>query len=157
MKTRNRARAALFAGLLMTVAGTPTLAQGLDLKGALGELGGLGSGSGSGSSGSGSGRASAMQSGSLGNAAGIIEYCLKNNLLSGNDASSASSLKDKLLGKLSGSTSQPATKDSGYLSGAKGVLQTGTGNSVDLSSNGLKAAASKQVCDTVMEQAKSFL
>jgi hypothetical protein len=150
MKTPKRARAALFAGLLMTAACGSALAQGLDLKGALGGLGGLGGGSGA------TAGAGALQSGSLGNAAGIIEYCLKNNLLSGGNASSASTLKDKLLGKLTGSTGQPATKDNGYLSGAKGVLQTGTGNSVDLS-GGLQAAASKQVCDTVMDQAKSFL
>ena len=145
MKVRNHARAALLAGMLVAVSGAPALAQGLDLKGALGGLGGLG----------GSGSASgAPTSGSLGNAAGILEYCIKNKYLSNG---SASSLKDQLMSKLTGSTGQPAQKDSGYLSGAKGILQTGTGNSLDLSGDGLKAAAAGQVCDTVLDQAKSFL
>jgi hypothetical protein len=149
MKTRNHARAAVLAGMLMTMAGGPALAQGLDLKGALGGLGGLGGSSGS--------SAGALQSGSLGNAAGILEYCIKNKYLSGGNATSASSLKDQLLSKLGGSSGQPAQKDPGYLSGAKGLLQTGSGNSVDLSGDGLKAAASEQACDAVLQQAKSFL
>ncbi|OZI62269.1 DUF2501 domain-containing protein [Bordetella genomosp. 11] len=146
MKIRNHAGAAVLAGMLMTGFGAPALAQGLDLKGALGGLGGLGGGSGA--------DASALSAGSLGNAAGILEYCIKNKYL---PDGSASSLKDQLMSKLGGSTGQAPQKDSGYLSGAKGILQTGTGNSVDLGGSGLKAAMAEQACDAVMQQAKSFL
>jgi hypothetical protein len=144
MNIRNRVRAALVGGLLMTVAGGPVLAQGFDaIKGA---LGGLGGGS--------SSNAGGLQAGSLANAAGVLEYCIKNNYLSGGNASS---LKDQLLGKLTGTTGQPAQKDGGYLEGAKGVLQTGSGNTVSLGGDGLKAAVTQQACDAIMNQARSFL
>lgn len=153
MKIRKHARAtALAAALAAALAGTlamaagPALAQGLDLKGALEGLGGLGGGS--------TPDAGALTSGSLGNAAGILEYCVKNKYLPDGNASS---LKDRLMNKLGGTTGQPAQKDSGYLSGAMGILQTGGGNSVDLSGGGLKKAAAQQACDVVLQQAKSFL
>jgi hypothetical protein len=143
--------------MLMAASAGPALAEGLDLKGALGglgNLGGLGGNSGS-AAGSGAGLdASALTSGNLGNAAGILEYCIKNKYLPNG---SASSLKDQLLSKLGGTTGQAPQKDSGYLSGAKGILQTGNGNSLDLSGGGLKAAAAEQACDVVLQQAKSFL
>jgi hypothetical protein len=144
MKIRNRASAALLAGAMAV--GAPALAHAFDLKGAVGGLSDLAGGSG--------GSAGALQSGSLGNAAGILEYCLKNKYLSGGNASS---LKDQLMGKLGSTTGQPAQKDSGYLSGAKGLLQTGSGSTVDLSGGGLKAAATQQACDAIMKQAQSFL
>ncbi|ANN76646.1 DUF2501 domain-containing protein [Bordetella flabilis] len=144
MKIRNRVRVALIIGALMASAHGPAIAQGFDsIKGA---LGGLGSGSASGGAG--------LQSGSLANAAGVLEYCIKNKYLSGG---SASSLKDQLLGKLSGTTGQPAQKDEGYLEGAKGLLQTGSGNTVSLGGDGLKAAATQQACDAIMNQARAFL
>ncbi|OZI20206.1 hypothetical protein CAL26_21955 [Bordetella genomosp. 9] len=146
MKTRNFARAAALAGMLAAMAAGPAHAEGLDLKGALGGLGGLGGGS--------TPDAGGLTAGNLGNAAGILEYCIKNKYLSDG---TASSLKDRLLGKLGGSTGQPPQKDSGYLSGAMGVLQTGSGKSVDLSGGGLKQAAAQQACDVVLQQAKSFL
>ena len=51
------------------------------------------------------GSLSSITPGSIGNAAGIIEFCVKNNYLSG---SNASPVKDQLMGKLSGSQDQPA-------------------------------------------------
>jgi hypothetical protein len=146
MKIRNHARAAALAGMLAAVAAGPALAEGLDLKGALGGLSGFGGGS--------TPDAGALTSGSLGNAAGILEYCVKNKYL---PEGNAGSLKDRLMDKLGGTTGQAAQKDSGYLSGAMGVLQTGAGNSVDLSGGGLKKAAAQQACDVVLQQAKSFL
>src|ERR1700743_2959598 len=55
-------------------------------------------------------------SGSMGNVAGILQYCVKNNYLGGD--SGASGIAGKLLGKTQGGDSDP-----GYLSGAKGILQ----------------------------------
>ncbi|TCV92360.1 uncharacterized protein DUF2501 [Luteibacter rhizovicinus] len=105
--------------------------------------------------------ASSLTSGSATNAAGIIQYCLKNNFLGGD--SGASSVKDKLLGSVTGDTkaagndsgsgsatdklmgkygiggkssSSSATKDKGYTDGANGILKTGDGKSVDLGSLG---------------------
>lgn len=121
----------------------------------LGKLGGLlGGGGGS------------LSSGSMGNVAGLLQYCVKNNYLGG--GSGASGIKDQLLGKLgagggasasseasSGSSdvlgslmggkkkkaaNQAAggdpTRDPSYLSGAKGLLQGSNGQTFDLANAG---------------------
>jgi hypothetical protein len=92
-----------------------------------------------------------MTSGSMGNVAGLLQYCIGNNYLSGD---AASSVKDKLLGKLPGGEQ---TKDPGYSDGVKGLLHGANGNQMDLSGGGLKAEVTKQACDTILAQAKSFL
>jgi len=121
----------------------------------LGKLGGMIPGGGS-----------SMTSGSMGNVAGLLEYCVKNNYLGGN--SGASGIQSQLMGKLGGgsnsssnsagsstsdmlgqltgskkkssdssaSASGGATNDPGYLSGAKGILQGNNGQSMDLNSLG---------------------
>jgi hypothetical protein len=139
--------AALF-GVLAPMA--PATAQVEDLlkhgqgsgaaSGGLGKLGGMGSALSGGS----------LASGSTGNVAGLLEFCMKNNLLSGQDASA---VKDKLMGKLGGT---PAP-ESGYAEGTQGVLKTGSGGQLDLSSSGLKEQATRQICDKVLAQAKSML
>jgi len=119
----------------------------------LGKLGGLlGGGGGS------------MSSGSMGNVAGLLQYCVKNNYLGGD--SGASGIKDQLMGKLGaggGATSSgeaasggdvlgglmgkkkknssqssggDPSRDPSYLSGAKGILQGSNGKSLDLSNVG---------------------
>lgn len=110
-------------------------------SGAAGSLGNLGSAL-SGSS---------LSSGSLGNVTGLLQYCIKNNYL---NADSASGVKDSLLSKLPGGAS---TTDSGYTQGTNGILTAGNGSQLDLSGNGLKEAATKQVCDKILTQAKSML
>jgi hypothetical protein len=106
---------------------------------ALGNLGGLGNGL----------SLQSLTSGSTGNVAGVLEYCVKNNYLGGG----ASSVKDGLMSKLGGSSSS----DSGYTDGAKGILDSGSGKQVDLSGGGLKEQITKQVCDKILEQGKSLL
>ena len=93
----------------------------------------------------------AMTAGSTGNVAGILEFCIRNNYLKGN---AASGVKDALMGKLPGGS---AKSDSGYGDGAKGILNSASGNKVDLGGGGLKAEVTRQVCDTVLSQAKSLL
>ncbi|MEJ8811752.1 DUF2501 domain-containing protein [Variovorax ureilyticus] len=95
--------------------------------------------------------AGSMASGSLGNAAGVLEYCLKNNYLSG---ASASSIKDQLMGKIPGG--QPAS-DAGYVDGSKGILTSSDGKKMDLTGGGLKAELTKKACDFVLNQAKSMI
>jgi oligoribonuclease NrnB/cAMP/cGMP phosphodiesterase (DHH superfamily) len=84
---------------------------------------------------------------------GVVEYCIKNNYLS--SASGASSVKDQLMSKLS--SKESPTSDSGYTDGAKGMLDSSNGKQLDLSGGGLKAEATKQVCDKILAQAKSML
>ncbi|MDR3444087.1 MULTISPECIES: DUF2501 domain-containing protein [Dyella] len=138
--------------------GTACVAIGLSLActtgGAqdLGKLGGMIPGGGG-----------SMTSGSMGNVAGLLQYCVKNNYLGGN--SGASGIQSQLMGKLGGggsnsssnstgsstsdmlgkltgskkssdSSSGSGTNDPGYLNGAKGILQGGNGQSTDLSSLG---------------------
>jgi hypothetical protein len=95
---------------------------------------------------------SPLTSGSMGNVAGLLQYCVGNNYLSGQGAAS---LKDQLVGKLPGGSQ---TRDPGYSDGVKGLLHGSNGNLMDLGgSGGLKANVTKEVCDTILAQAKSFL
>ena len=112
-------------------------------SGGLGSLSGLAGGS----------SLQSLSSGSTGNVAGVLEFCIKNNYLSGDGASS---VKDSLMSKLPGGASS-SSSDSGYQDGSKGVLDSSSGKQLDLGGGGLKAAATKQVCDKILSQAKSTL
>jgi len=95
------------------------------------------------------------QSGSMGNVAGILQYCVKNNYLGGN--SDASGIASKLLGKTQGGSS-----NSDYTSGAEGLLKGKDGNTTNLSSIGggnsdLKSKLTTKACGVVLNQGKSFL
>jgi hypothetical protein len=95
---------------------------------------------------------SPLASGSIGNVAGLLQYCIGNNYLSGGGASS---VKDQLMGKLPGGSQ---TQDRGYTDGLKGMLHSSQGKQMDLSSGGgLTADLTKKACETVLTQAKSFL
>lgn len=104
-------------------------------------LGGLGGALGGGS----------MTSGSMGNVAGLLEFCIKNNYLSGG---AASSVQNALVGKLPGGAS---SSDSGYKSGLSGILSGSNGSQMDLGGGGLKEELTKQVCDKVLAQGKSMI
>lgn len=160
MKARTYRTAALgilFAALL------PVSGAQAQLGNLLNQAGGNGSGSGSGSGSSGglgslgsmgsalSGQS--LTSGSTGNVAGVLEFCIKNNYVS---ASGASSVKDSLMSKLPGGSSA-ASSDSGYSDGAKGILSSSSGQQLDLSGGGLKQQATKQICDKILAQGKSML
>ena len=97
---------------------------------------------------------SSLAAGSAGNAAGVVEFCVKNNFLGGEDASS---MKDKLFDKLGGDQASESDK-ADYSDGAKGLVKTGDGNSVDLGKiGGLKESLTKKACTSVLEHAKSLL
>ncbi|MBB6186779.1 DUF2501 domain-containing protein [Rhodanobacter sp. MP7CTX1] len=103
---------------------------------------------------------SSMTSGSMGNVAGLLQYCVKNNYLGG--ASGASGIQNQLLGKMGGASNPAATSGGDYKSGANGILQAGNGKSMDLSSVGggssdMKSKITTKVCDTVLKQGKSYL
>lgn len=131
---------AIFAGSLA--------AQGLD------QLKDITGGAAVGGAASSLGSLSSIASGSMGNAAGIIDFCTKNNFLSGEGASS---VKNQLLGKLSGSENKPAESNADYIKGTKGIVISSGGQTVDLSMAGLKASAVKTACEKILEQGKSML
>lgn len=130
-----------------------------------------------------------LTSGSASNAAGILQYCMTNNYLGGD--SGAGGVKDKLLGSLSGDhqaagndanssstsamlgkftgggnkkTDTAPTQDKGYLDGAKGILKSSDGKSLNLggasSDSGgtgdMKAQLTHKVCDAVLKQGKKM-
>ena len=97
---------------------------------------------------------SSLSPASAGNAAGVLEFCMKNNYLAGGDAQA---LKDQLMGKIGGGSTQKAKSDSGYLAGLQGLLNGSDGKSVDLSGGGLKEELTRKACDQVLKHAKSFL
>jgi hypothetical protein len=85
-----------------------------------------------------------------GNTAGVLDYCIKNKYLG---SGSASSVKDSLLGKVTGQSKN----DSGYREGSNGTLQTGNGQDYSLGGDGIKAQITQKVCDQVLQHAKSLL
>ena len=85
------------------------------------------------------------------NVAGVLQFCIKNNYLGG---SSASSVKDSLMSKLPGGASN---SDSSYSDGAKGILDTGSGQKLSLGGDGVKQQLTKQICDKILDQGKSML
>ncbi|TFW35355.1 DUF2501 domain-containing protein [Massilia horti] len=135
------------AGLLLAVAipatGVQAQVEGLlnkgagstsSLKGLAGELGG-----------------GSLTSGSMGNVAGLLQYCIGNNYLGGAEASS---VKDQLVAKLPGGAS---SSDSGYTDGQKGLLHANNGKQFDLSGSDMTKQVTKQVCDKVLAQGKKLL
>lgn len=90
------------------------------------------------------------------NLAGLLQYCVQNNYLSGGSADAASSAKESLLSKFTGSSSDP-TSNTGFTSGNNGVLDTGNGQSTTLGGTGIKAQITQKVCSEVLSHAKSML
>ena len=93
-----------------------------------------------------------ITSGSTGNAAGIIDYCVKNNYL---EDGSTSSVKEGLMGKIAPGEDQRPQSNPDYIKGSQGIV-SGTGD-VDLSLAGMKGAAAKKACEKILEQGKSML
>jgi hypothetical protein len=84
----------------------------------------------------------------------VIEFCLRNNYLSGD---AASSMKDKPMGKMGGSKGSQQD-EAGYTDGAAGLLATGDGRKIDLAKmGGLKESLTKKACESVLEHAGSML
>jgi hypothetical protein len=101
---------------------------------------------------------SALTSKSATNVAGVLQYCVKNNVLS---QASTEGVKDQLLSKL-GIQSAAGAQSQDYQNGLGGLLQTGKGQNLDLNNlgNGLsqvKEKVKQKACDVVLKQAKSFI
>ncbi len=104
--------------------------------GALGALGG--------------GGVPSVGSASPGNLAGVLQYCIQNNDVSGG---SASSVQSQLMSKLGGQ----ASSDPGYGAGQGGTLQTGPGGGYSLGGTGIKQEVTRKVCNMVLQRAQSML
>lgn len=98
----------------------------------------------------------ALSSSSMTNAAGILQYCVQNNVLSANGTEA---VKDQLLNKL-GITSTANASSEDYQQGLGGLLNTGKGNTLDLNSLGTSQITEKvkqKACDLVLKQGMSFI
>ncbi|PIJ50991.1 hypothetical protein BL250_01455 [Erwinia sp. OLTSP20] len=97
-----------------------------------------------------------LSSNSMTNVAGILQYCVKNNIVDNN----ADSIKDKLLGKLGLTTDSQATQKQDYKQGLMGLLNTGNNQQINLNSLGQSPLAKKvktKACDLVLKQGKQFI
>ncbi|MDR6858106.1 DUF2501 domain-containing protein [Variovorax guangxiensis] len=158
-----KARAPLVAFALLVIA-MSTLAQNQTLNMFKDKLNksnatsGTGSGAAEGAGGA-AGTGAALASGlglsmpkigssTMGNAAGVLQYCIKNNYLS---ADAANSVKDKLLSTVTGQKPQ----QTGYANGAKGLLQGSDGKSLNLKN--ISGQLKTKACDYVLANAKSLV
>ena len=106
-----------------------------------GKLGGLGGMMGGG------GALPSLGATGMGNAAGVLGYCVKNKLMREQQG-----VAQGVLGKLTG---KPAVQSSpGFLEGQNGLLQSG---GKKLSMDSLPAGLKNQACDMVLSKAKSFM
>ena len=83
---------------------------------------------------------------SPGNAAGVLQYCMKNKLLSGGSANS-------VLGGLSKKPGVASSK--AFSAGQAGQILTGQGKSFSLDQ--VQGPLKSQACDMVLKQAKTFI
>ncbi|QWA10859.1 DUF2501 domain-containing protein [Sodalis ligni] len=98
----------------------------------------------------------ALSAGTMTNAAGVLEYCAKNNLLSD---TGTTAIKDKLMGKL-GISSPSNAKSQDYQQGLGGILNTAQGgqlNLKDLGSSQLGQKVKYKACNLVLKQGKNFI
>ena len=117
-----------------TVPPAATPARGGGLAGLLGEGGLLGGGG-----------LPNIASAGAGNAAGLLGYCIKNNLVAGNGAAG-------ILGQLTGK--RGVTASPGFEAGQRGQVQTGD-NAFSLA--GVQDRVKTQLCGMVLKRARSFL
>ncbi|QSI30024.1 DUF2501 domain-containing protein [Variovorax sp. RKNM96] len=89
----------------------------------------------------------AIGSSSIGSAAGVLQYCVKNNYLGGD----AASVKDKLLAKITGQKQQ----EKNFESGAKGLLKGGDGKTLNMKI--LSSKVKEKACDYVLKNATSLI
>lgn len=106
------------------------------------------------------GGSQSLASGSMTNAAGILEYCIKNKLVS---ATNPENIKNQVLDKLglnSGTSSTTATESESYKDGLLGLLTGNNGKQIDLNNLGSSQLAEKvktKACDVVLEQSSKFV
>lgn len=98
----------------------------------------------------------AVSSTSMTNAAGVMEYCVKHNVIQNN----ANSIKDQVLSKLGlqNTTQQPQQTD--YQQGLMGLLNTGSGQQLNLKSLSNTPMGEKlktKACNVVLKQGKNFI
>ena len=98
----------------------------------------------------------AVSASNMTNAAGILEYCVKNNVVDNN----VSSVKNQVLDKLGLNSQAQKTQQTDYQQGLAGLLNTGNGQQLNLKSLGDTEMGKKvktKACDVVLKQGKNFI
>ncbi len=99
----------------------------------------------------------ALSSDSMTNAAGILQYCMKNKLVS---ATNPDNIKNQLMDKLGLDSGTKQTQPQDYTEGLMGLLNTGKGQQLNLATIGSSPLAEKvktQACDFVLKQGVNYL
>jgi hypothetical protein len=147
--------ACVTAGGISAFSAAPVLAQSLPgmgggsstLSGAASSMMGNSMGNSMGSSmGSSAMGLPSLSSSSTGNVAGVLSYCVKNNIVQGSTATSA-------LSSLTGQSG--VTSSSGYQAGEQGNIQSGSGS--DFSLSGVSDEVKTKACNMVLQHAQSLL
>lgn len=98
----------------------------------------------------------AVSSSTMTNAAGVMEYCVKNNVVDNN----VSSVKNQVLNKLGLNTQTEKAQQTDYQEGIMGLLNTGNGQQLNLKTLGNTEMGKKvktKACDVVLKQGKNYL
>lgn len=98
----------------------------------------------------------ALSSSNMNNAAGILQYCVKNNVLTENNVET---VQNALLEKL-GIADPSDAKSNDYQQGLDGLLNTSNGETLDLNNLGVSQITEKvkkKACDLVLKQGVSFI
>lgn len=97
-----------------------------------------------------------LSAGTMTNAAGVLQYCVQNNIVDNN----VSSVKEQLLGKLGLQDTQKQQETTDYKQGLMGLLNTGNNQQVNLKALGDTPMGKKvktKACDLVLKQGKQFI
>ena len=103
------------------------------------------------------GGTSALSSATMTNAAGILQYCMKNKLVS---ATNTDNIKNQLLDKLGLDSGTKQTQPQDYTQGLMGLLNTGKDQQLNLNTIGSSPLAEKvktKACDFVLKQGVNYL
>ncbi len=98
-----------------------------------------------------------LSSGSMTNAAGILQYCMKQKLAS---ATNTENIKNQLMEKLGLNSAQAQKKDTDYTQGVAGMLKTADSQQLNLNNLGSTPLAEKvktKACDLVLKQGIKFI
>ncbi|MGB7801969.1 DUF2501 domain-containing protein [Buttiauxella sp.] len=99
----------------------------------------------------------ALSANTMTNAAGILQYCMNNKLVS---ATNPENVKNQLLDKLGLDSGTKETQPQDYTQGLMGLLNTGKGQQLNLQTIGSSPLAEKvktQACDFVLKQGMNYL
>ncbi|OAT76549.1 hypothetical protein A9B99_09590 [Mangrovibacter phragmitis] len=102
------------------------------------------------------GSSNSLSAGNMNNAAGILQYCMKQKLV---NATSADNVKNQLLNKL-GLENQSSSTSQDYQQGLAGLLNSKEGQQINLDSLGNSELGKKvkaKACDLVLKQGASFI